>query len=53
MDNGGKVSARALRDGQEVAATSLVFAFNYVEDPVLDERRDALMNVWMPPEVAP
>jgi len=48
MENGGKVSARALRDGQEVAATSLVFAFRYIEDPMLDEKRNALMSVWMP-----
>ena len=53
IENGGKVSAQALCDGQQVASTTLVFAFRYVNDPMLDEKRNALMNVWMPSEVSP
>ena len=53
IENGGKVSAQALCDGQQVASTTLVFAFRYVNDPMLDEKRNALMNVWMPAEVSP
>lgn len=48
--NGGKVRAEALRDGRAVATTGMVFAFKDVDDPLLDEKRRALMAVWMRPE---
>ena len=44
---GGKVRAEALRDGREVASTGMVFAFKYVQDPLLDEKRRTLMGIWM------
>jgi 3-hydroxyacyl-[acyl-carrier-protein] dehydratase len=45
-DNGGKVKAEALRDGRVVATTGMVFAFQYVDDPMLEEKRAALMKMW-------
>jgi 3-hydroxyacyl-[acyl-carrier-protein] dehydratase len=44
---GGKVSARALRDGQVVVTTGLTFGFKYVDDPELETRRKELMAVWL------
>ena len=44
---GGKVRVQAVRDGRTVAETEMVFAFKYVDDPKLDEKRRALMDVWM------
>ena len=44
---GGKVSARALREGKVVVTTGLTFGFKHVDDPQLDIRRQQLMNVWM------
>jgi len=46
---GGKVSARASLAGQTVATTGMVFAFKYVDDPMLEARRAALMRTWMQP----
>jgi len=45
--NGGKTRAEALRDGRVVADSRMVFAFKYVDDPLLDARRQALMAIWM------
>ena len=45
--SGGKVSAKALRDGKVVVTTGMVFGFKYVEDPLLETRRRELMKVWM------
>jgi 3-hydroxyacyl-[acyl-carrier-protein] dehydratase len=45
---GGKVKATALREGSLVTSTGLVFAFKYVNDPQLDEKRRRLMEMWMP-----
>jgi 3-hydroxyacyl-[acyl-carrier-protein] dehydratase len=45
---GGKVKVSALRDGSLVTSTEMVFAFKYVDDPQLDERRRRLMEIWMP-----
>lgn len=47
-ETGGKVSASALRDGALITSTAMVFAFKYVDDPQLDEKRRHLMKVWMP-----
>jgi len=46
---GGKASAQALCNGRVVATTGLVFAFKQVDDPLLDEKRRALMDMWMAP----
>ncbi len=44
---GGKVRAKALRDGTLVTSTEMVFGFKYVDDPQLDEKRSKLMEMWM------
>lgn len=46
--SGGKVSAEALRDGRVVVTTGMVFGFKYIDDPMLEAKRAALMKVWMP-----
>ncbi|MCL2701779.1 MAG: beta-hydroxyacyl-ACP dehydratase [Phycisphaerae bacterium] len=48
-ENGGKVSVQALRDGQPVVTSGMVFAFKTVDDPLLGEKRQALMKLWMQP----
>jgi 3-hydroxyacyl-[acyl-carrier-protein] dehydratase len=45
--NGGKVSAQALCNDRVVVTTGMVFAFKYVDDPLLDAKRAALMKLWM------
>lgn len=47
--NGGKVSVQALRDGQPVVTSGMVFAFIYVDDPELSRKRQALMELWRQP----
>jgi 3-hydroxyacyl-[acyl-carrier-protein] dehydratase len=44
---GGKVKASALRADSVVTSTEMVFAFKYVDDPQLDEKRRQLMHTWM------
>ena len=44
---GGKATVEALRDGRVVVTTGMLFAFRQVDDPKLDEKRRALMRVWM------
>ena len=44
---GGKVKATASRGGTLVTSTEMVFAFKYVDDPLLDEKRRRLMELWM------
>lgn len=46
-ETGGKARVQAVRDGRSVTETEMVFAFKYVDDPKLDEKRRALMAVWM------
>jgi 3-hydroxyacyl-[acyl-carrier-protein] dehydratase len=46
---GGKAAVRATCDGRLVATTAMVFAFKYIDDPLLDRRRDALLKLWMQP----
>ena len=46
---GGKVSATATLAGEVVVTSGMVFAFKYIDDPMLEARRAALMNVWMQP----
>jgi 3-hydroxyacyl-[acyl-carrier-protein] dehydratase len=48
-ENGGKVSVQAMRDGEPVVTSGMVFAFKYVDDPLLNEKRQALMKMWMQP----
>ena len=44
---GGKAGVQALRDGKEIVSSGLVFTFKYVDDPDLDRKRQALLNLWM------
>jgi 3-hydroxyacyl-[acyl-carrier-protein] dehydratase len=44
---GGKVKASAHRSGSLVTSTQMVFAFKYVDDPQLDEKRRRLMEIWL------
>ena len=46
--NGGKLSARAFCDDHVIVTSGMVFAFKYIEDPMLEAKRDALLNIWMP-----
>ena len=46
-ENGGKVSVQAISDSRQVVTSGMVFAFKYVEDPLLTEKRQALMKLWM------
>jgi 3-hydroxyacyl-[acyl-carrier-protein] dehydratase len=46
-ENGGKVSVQAISDGRQVVTSGMVFAFKYIEDPLLNEKRQALMKLWM------
>ena len=48
-ETGGKVSVQALRDGRPVVTSGMVFAFKYVDDPLLNEKRQALMKLWRQP----
>ncbi len=45
---GGKVKASAVRGDSLVTSTEMVFAFKYVDDPQLDEKRRRLIEIWMP-----
>lgn len=45
--NGGKVSTEALCKGKTVVTSGMVFAFKYIDDPLLEIRRAELMKVWM------
>jgi 3-hydroxyacyl-[acyl-carrier-protein] dehydratase len=45
-ETGGKVRARAFRNGELVATTDMVFAFQEVRDPKLDATRAALLEMW-------
>lgn len=46
---GGKARATARLSDRVVTTTELVFAFKYVQDPLLDEKRRRLMEVWLQP----
>jgi 3-hydroxyacyl-[acyl-carrier-protein] dehydratase len=45
--DGGKAAVRASRDGRVVTTTAMVFAFKYIDDPLLDRRRAELLKMWM------
>jgi len=44
---GGKAALRASRDGRVIVTTAMVFAFKYIDDPLLDSRRASLLKLWM------
>jgi len=44
---GGKVKATACRGETVVTASEMVFAFKRVEDPVLEEKRQRLLALWL------
>jgi 3-hydroxyacyl-[acyl-carrier-protein] dehydratase len=46
---GGKLKAEARRGTTVVTATELVFAFKYLDDPMLDQKRRRLLEMWMEP----
>jgi 3-hydroxyacyl-[acyl-carrier-protein] dehydratase len=46
---GGKVKALAARGETMVANTEMIFGFKHVEDPLLEERRRHLMQLWTCP----
>lgn len=46
-EDGGKVKASAWREDRLVTSTEMVFAFKDIDDPLLDEKRRRLMEVWM------
>jgi 3-hydroxyacyl-[acyl-carrier-protein] dehydratase len=46
---GGRARVTAMREGVVVATTAMLFAFKYVDDPLLDEKRRRLMELWMAP----
>ncbi|MCP4711058.1 MAG: beta-hydroxyacyl-ACP dehydratase [Planctomycetes bacterium] len=45
--NGGKVAVEALCGERVVATTGMVFAFKYIDDPMLEAKRAELLKVWM------
>ncbi len=47
---GGKVRVIAFREESQVTSTEMVFAFKYVDDPKLDDKRRHLMEIWMGPK---
>jgi len=49
--SGGKATAQASCNGRLVATTGMVFVFRQVEDPLLAEKRAALMRTWMEPDL--
>jgi 3-hydroxyacyl-[acyl-carrier-protein] dehydratase len=48
---GGKAAVQATCDGRLVATTAMVFAFKYIDDPLLDSRRASLLKTWMAPSL--
>ncbi len=46
-EDGGKARVRAVRGDRVVAESGMVFAFQHVDDPRLEETRRALMAIWM------
>jgi 3-hydroxyacyl-[acyl-carrier-protein] dehydratase len=46
---GAKAKVQASRDGHIVVTTGMVFAFKYIDDPLLDRRRAELLKTWMEP----
>jgi hypothetical protein len=47
-ETGGKTKASALCRNAAVTTTEMVFAFKYLQDPLLDVKRQRLMELWSP-----
>ena len=47
---GGKTSVQGSCGGRLVVTTGMVFAFQQVDDPMLESKRSELMRIWMGPE---
>jgi len=45
--NGGKVAARALCEDKVVVTTGMVFAFKFLDDPLLETKRQQLLDLWL------
>ena len=45
----GKARVEAFRDERLIAATEMVFTFKFVDDPKLEEKRGALLDLWLKP----
>lgn len=43
----GKARVEARRDGRLITNTEMVFSFKDVEDPELDRKRQALLDLWL------
>jgi 3-hydroxyacyl-[acyl-carrier-protein] dehydratase len=44
---GGKIKATAFHGETLVTSTEMLFAFKYLDDPMLDDKRRRLMELWM------
>ena len=44
---GGKVSVQALCGNRKVVTSRMVFAFKYIDDPMLENKREKLMKIWI------
>jgi 3-hydroxyacyl-[acyl-carrier-protein] dehydratase len=49
---GGKVTVDALCGDEVIAESGMVFAFKYIDDPALDQRRNELLSMWLQPQEA-
>jgi 3-hydroxyacyl-[acyl-carrier-protein] dehydratase len=46
-ETAGKVHVQATLAGKLITSTDMVFAFKRIDDPKLNEKRQALLNVWL------
>lgn len=46
--SGGKTSVQSLCENRIIATSGMTFAFKYIDDPMLEAMRNALMKVWLP-----
>jgi 3-hydroxyacyl-[acyl-carrier-protein] dehydratase len=44
---GGKATATALVEGRVAVTSGMTFAFNYIDDPMLETKRSSLLKMWM------
>ena len=44
---GGKVKASASRGDAVITSTGMVFGFKYINDPLLDQKRQHLLALWL------
>lgn len=45
---GGKTSVQALLEDRIIVTSGMTFAFKYIDDPMLEAARNALMKIWLP-----